>query len=114
MGGAKMADETAAKHVPGSFWTGFCGAAGVFCIGEVYGSDIGYAPNCSAGRQPDIHRFASQFQSQKWMDSVLGYPLYYGIVNGFGTPSGNMSSFVDIAGQVLSGFPVRYLTACAL
>lgn len=30
------------KHIPGAFWPGFCGAAGVFCIGEVYGSDIGY------------------------------------------------------------------------
>jgi alpha-amylase len=31
----------AAKHVPGAFWTGFCSAADVFCIGEVYGSDMG-------------------------------------------------------------------------
>lgn len=32
----------AAKHVPGEFWTGFCGAAGVFCIGEVFTDDIGW------------------------------------------------------------------------
>lgn len=34
----------AAKHVEPDFWPGFCnedGAAGVFCIGEVYGPDIG-------------------------------------------------------------------------
>ena len=31
----------AAKHVPGKFWQGFTQAAGVFSIGEVYGSDIG-------------------------------------------------------------------------
>jgi alpha-amylase len=37
----------AAKHIPGSFWPGFCGAAGVFCIGEVYGSDIGYVARLS-------------------------------------------------------------------
>ena len=30
----------AAKHIPGGFWPGFCGAAGVFCIGEVYGDDM--------------------------------------------------------------------------
>lgn len=51
-------------------------------------------------------RFASQFQTQSWMDSVLGYPLYYGIVDGFGTPNGNMSGFVTIANQVLTAFPV--------
>ena len=32
--------ETAAKHVRSDFWPGFCGAAGVFCIGEVYGDDM--------------------------------------------------------------------------
>ncbi|CAD6578592.1 MAG: hypothetical protein TREMPRED_002226 [Tremellales sp. Tagirdzhanova-0007] len=80
----------AAKHVPGKFWQGFTQAAGVFSIGEVYGSDIG---------------FASSFQTQKYMDAVLGYPLYYGIVNGFGTPMGNMSAFTDVANQVLTAFP---------
>ena len=40
------------------------------------------------------------------MDAVLGYPLYYGIVNGFGTPMGNMSAFTDVANQVLTAFPV--------
>lgn len=57
----------------------------------------------------DETSFASSYQKQKWMDSVLGYPLYYGIVNGFGTPMGNMSNFVDIANQVLAAFPVRTL-----
>lgn len=51
------------------------------------------------------HRFAAEFQTQKWMDSILGYPLYYGIVDGFGTPNGNMTKFVDIATQVLGSFP---------
>jgi alpha-amylase len=40
------------------------------------------------------------------MDSILGYPLYYGIVDGFGAPNGNMSGFVTIANQVLTAFPV--------
>lgn len=39
------------------------------------------------------------------MDSILGYPLYYGIVDGFGTPNGNMTKFVDIATQILGSFP---------
>jgi alpha-amylase len=30
----------AAKHIRPDFWLGFCGAAGVFCIGEVYGPDV--------------------------------------------------------------------------
>lgn len=40
------------------------------------------------------------------MDAILGFPLYYGIVAGFGTPMGNMSHFIDISRQVLSNFPV--------
>ena len=41
LGALLMICSSAAKHIPGAFWPGFCGAAGVFCIGEVYGSDIG-------------------------------------------------------------------------
>lgn len=52
-----------------------------------------------------LHSFAAKYQTQNWMDSVLGYSLYYGIVDGFGTPNGNMSRFVDIATQVLGTFP---------
>jgi len=62
----------------------------VFCIGEVYGDDLGYA---------------ASYQIENVMDSVLGFPLYYGITAGFGQPMGNMSHFVDIANQVLQQFP---------
>lgn len=51
-------------------------------------------------------RFAADWQRENWMDSILGFPLYYGIVAGFGTPLGNMSHFIDISRQVLSNFPV--------
>ncbi|ODN79910.1 hypothetical protein L202_03799 [Cryptococcus amylolentus CBS 6039] len=80
----------AAKHVPGSFWTGFCGAAGVFCIGEVYGDDVD---------------FAASFQSENYLDSVLNFPLYYGIVNSFGSPKANMTSFVEHATDIIGTFP---------
>ncbi|ORX36860.1 glycoside hydrolase superfamily [Kockovaella imperatae] len=76
----------AAKHIPGVFWPGFCGAAGVFCIGEVYTGDV---------------VFAAEWQTQKWMDSILGYPLYFSLVQAFGTPMGNMSNFVQIGNAVL-------------
>ena len=79
----------AAKHIPGTWWPGFCGSAGVFCTGEVYGSDMG---------------FATEWQSEDWMDSILGYPLYFAIVDAFGTPMGNMSAFVEIGQQVVSQF----------
>ena len=49
--------------------------------------------------------FPVQFQTQKWMDSILGYPLYYGIQTGFGSPNANMSAFTDVASAVLSQFP---------
>ena len=28
------------RHVDAAFWPQFCGAAGVFCMGEVFGDDI--------------------------------------------------------------------------
>lgn len=86
----------AAKHIQPDFWPGFCGAAGVFCIGEVYGDDIA---------------FASSYQTQNIMDSVLGYPLYGGIAGGFGAPMGNMSYFVQMANGTLSAFPHPELLA---
>lgn len=82
----------AAKHVPGPFWTSFCGKAGVFCMGEVFGDDL---------------PFAASFQTQKYLDSVLGFPYYNGLVRGFGTPMGNMSGYIDTHNAVLQQFPVR-------
>lgn len=35
-----LATFAAAKHVRPEYWQPFCASAGVFCIGEVYGSDI--------------------------------------------------------------------------
>ena len=33
-------DHLSHRHVQASFWTSFCESAGVFCMGEVFGSDI--------------------------------------------------------------------------
>ena len=30
------------RHVNIDFWPGFCAAAGVFCIGEVFSEDVKY------------------------------------------------------------------------
>lgn len=46
----------AAKHVVPTFWPGFCKAANVFCIGEVYTADIHYG---------------ATFQTENYMDSIL-------------------------------------------
>ncbi|TFY81305.1 hypothetical protein EWM64_g2707 [Hericium alpestre] len=59
----------AAKHVSADFWPGFCGKAGVFCMGEVFGDDIATA---------------SQYQDA--MDSILNYPMYDALVQAFSIP----------------------------
>lgn len=79
----------AAKHVPGEFWTSFCGAAGVFCIGEVFGDDM---------------EMAVKYQKNKYLDSILGFPLYYGIQKGFGVPYANMTEFTSRLKAVQEGF----------
>ncbi|EIM82537.1 glycoside hydrolase family 13 protein [Stereum hirsutum FP-91666 SS1] len=69
----------AAKHVHYDFWTSFCGSAGVFCMGEVFGDDIG---------------LAATYQSS--MDSVLNYPMYDALVEGFAIPGpGNMTAVTE-------------------
>lgn len=81
----------AAKHIQPAFWPGFCGAAGVFCMGEVYGDDIGYA---------------ASYQTNKTMDSVLNYPIYNGIMEAFQYPGPrNMSGLVAHINGVQAAFP---------
>jgi len=60
----------AAKHVEPEFWPDFCGRAGVFCMGEVFGgSEVG--------------------PIAKWqgpLDSVLNFPLYSALRDAFAIP----------------------------
>ncbi|KAG6334459.1 hypothetical protein ID866_4637 [Astraeus odoratus] len=60
-----------AKHVNIDFWPVFCGKAGVFCIGEVFGSDVSEA---------------ASFQGPNALDSVLHYPMYYALAEAFSIP----------------------------
>ncbi|KAJ3482123.1 hypothetical protein NLI96_g7190 [Meripilus lineatus] len=66
----------AAKHVNPGFWNVFCGAAGVFCIGEVFGSDIDQA---------------ASYQADNELDSILNYPMYGALVEAFAIP-GNLNT----------------------
>ncbi|KAF8558403.1 glycoside hydrolase family 13 protein [Imleria badia] len=75
----------AAKHVNVDFWPGFCAAAGVFCIGEVFSLDI-----------EDV----AAFQGPNALDSVLNYPMYGALVNAFTIPGPqNMSALTDMIAQ---------------
>jgi alpha-amylase len=81
----------AAKHVPGEFWTNFCAAGGVFCIGEVFDDRIDYT---------------SAFQREKWMDSILGFPFYNGLKEAFSVePHRNMSELTERIIGTLESFP---------
>ncbi|KAH9981459.1 alpha-amylase [Lactifluus volemus] len=75
-------------HVQASFWKPFCQSAGVFCLGEVFGSDI---------------NLVSSYQEV--MDSVLNYPLYDAIVQGFTIPGpSNLSGLATVMGQIQASF----------
>ncbi|KAL1683489.1 glycoside hydrolase family 13 protein [Schizophyllum commune] len=60
----------AAKHVNIDFWSDFCKAAGVFCIGEVFGGD-----NVDA---------LAQYQGP--LDSVLNFNMYTALMSAFKIP----------------------------
>lgn len=75
----------AAKHVNIDFWPVFCGKAGVFCIGEVFGSDI---------------NDAALYQGSNALDSILNYPMYSALLDAFTLPGPqNMSAVADMIGQ---------------
>ncbi|KAG2048742.1 glycoside hydrolase family 13 protein [Suillus hirtellus] len=80
----------AAKHVNIDFWPVFCGKAGVFCIGEVYGSDIDDA---------------ALYQGPNALDSILNYPMYTALLDAFTLPGPqNMSAVADMIGQEAAKF----------
>lgn len=108
----------AAKHVQESFWPGFCGAAGVYCIGEVFAEDIPYvlANPPVLGVRTDIRvslffcstcvRYADK------MDGIMNYPVYYGMMDAFQLPGpSNISSLVEAMTNVNESLPVRPLYA---
>ncbi|KZT74255.1 glycoside hydrolase family 13 protein [Daedalea quercina L-15889] len=75
----------AAKHVNTDFWPKFCGAGGVFCIGEVFDDDVGQA---------------SQYQGTDALDSILNYPIYDALVSAFTIPGAlNISALTDKVAQ---------------
>ncbi|KAI1790754.1 alpha-amylase [Ganoderma leucocontextum] len=76
----------AAKHVNMDFWPQFCGAAGVYCIGEVFDADPGQA---------------LQWQGSQALDAILNYPLYNALVSAFTIPGPqNMSALTDMVAQI--------------
>ncbi|KAG1759096.1 glycoside hydrolase family 13 protein [Suillus occidentalis] len=80
----------AAKHVNIGFWPVFCGKAGVFCIGEVFGSDIDAA---------------AVYQGPNALDSILNYPMYTALLNAFTIPGQqNTSAVADMIAQEAAKF----------
>lgn len=54
------------EEVPGKFWVQYQESAGVFATGEIFSSNYGYIGNY-----------------QNYIDSTLGYPLFYALRNVF-------------------------------
>ncbi|EMD38673.1 glycoside hydrolase family 13 protein [Gelatoporia subvermispora B] len=72
----------AAKHVDKPFWPVFCGAAGVYCIGEVF---------------DDNPANVAIYQGSDALDATLNYPMYGALVNAFAIPGQqNMSALTDM------------------
>ncbi|KAI0646787.1 alpha-amylase [Trametes meyenii] len=76
----------AAKHVNMDFWPKFCGAAGVYCIGEVFDADAGQA---------------LEWQGKQALDAILNYPVYNALVQAFSIPGPqNMSALANMIADV--------------
>lgn len=75
----------AAKHTDASFWSGFCDAGGVFCMGEIFGDDIFLPASYTRPTQ------------NTGLDSVLNYPMYNALVQAFAIPGpGNVTALADV------------------
>jgi len=81
----------AAKHIQTDFWPQFCAKAGVFCMGEVFG-----------GLEVDP---IAQYQGPQALDSVLNFPMYSALVEGFAIPGpGNITAISTVFEQSRSKF----------
>ncbi|KAG2149365.1 glycoside hydrolase family 13 protein [Suillus clintonianus] len=80
----------AAKHINMGFLPVFCGKAGVFCIGEVFGSDIDGA---------------AIYQGPDALDSILNYPMYTALLEAFTIPGPqNTSAVTNMIAQEAAKF----------
>ncbi|KAH6918774.1 alpha-amylase [Coprinopsis sp. MPI-PUGE-AT-0042] len=71
----------AAKHVQKSFWPDFCGKAGVFCMGEVFG-----------GAEVDP---VAEWQGP--LDSVLNFPMYTALRDAYSLPGpANITGLISV------------------
>jgi hypothetical protein len=86
-------------------------------MGEVFGSDIRFV-RCHLRQRNDQRDCFSSLASsyQQVMDSVLNYPLYDAIVQGFTIPGpGNLSNVSDVMGQIQNSFKVAlFIWRCQL
>ncbi|KAF8919512.1 glycoside hydrolase family 13 protein [Mucidula mucida] len=81
----------AAKHVDVSFWPKFCGSAGVFCMGEVFGDE-------------NVDPVAA-YQGPNALDSVLNFPMYNALKDAFSIPGDlNISQVADVLEQSKAKF----------
>ncbi|KAL2826137.1 glycoside hydrolase superfamily [Aspergillus cavernicola] len=75
------------KHVEKDFWPGFCSAAGVYTIGEVWDGDPDYLAGYAGS-----------------MDGLLNYAIYYPM-NRFYQQQGSSQDIVNMHDQISSIFP---------
>jgi alpha-amylase len=77
-------------------------------MGEVFGSDIGFVQCLIHQRNQQSDCFFSLASSyQQSMDSVLNYPLYDAIIQGFTIPGpGNLSNVSAVMSQIQTSFKV--------
>ncbi|OCH88147.1 alpha-amylase [Obba rivulosa] len=75
------------KHIRKDFWPQFAQNAGVFTIGEVLDGNTSYV-----GPYTQV------------LDSVLDYPTFYPLTSAFVSPTGNLSSLVELVQQAQSTY----------
>lgn len=92
---------SAAKHVRAGFWPQFCGAAGVFCIGEVDDANVEYVGCVSLWHLLTWgSSIVAGYQGPQALDSTLNYPMYGALVQAFTIPGQqNMSAVTDMIAE---------------
>jgi len=83
------------KHVRKEFWPGFCRAAGVFALGEVWDGNPEY-PTASLDFGL-TESYTGPYQD--YVPGLLDYVTYYGIINGLTKP-GQVNRLYDVLIQL--------------
>ncbi|KAF5327329.1 hypothetical protein D9619_004010 [Psilocybe cf. subviscida] len=100
------------KHIRKDFWPDFAKSSGVYTLGEVLDNRLNFTVDyTSMPYSPVLVAFFTLTALTDVIDGILDYPTYFSVINGFGSPSGNLSTIPDVVGTAQKTYHNALLNA---